>query len=329
MKTQRNKVLIKVLLFCIPCIFILSCEDLVEEGYRINYADSDAAFSAEPLAYASGAAGDMVSFKLTVNSKQDILSCVVEATNEGASGSGYDVSTEGFDDPFVDHNYGTIQEGTRTFVVKYDYIIPENIYESKITFSIVDEMGKVSEVVKVKSVPAISIYNGKSLYARNDLFYDAFASINGQVYDDIKSNYSTVSAENLDVQEEIDVIFFHDEGGNRSVIAAPNDGQVSLGMQVENATLFMKMEEISEEDFLSISPASLVALTEDDSISYYGSSSVSGFAVGDVIGFTTDVNALHSLKTGLLRVNGLHPANVDHYEGTVYVMECDIVTQTD
>ena len=106
---------------------LVSCEDLVEKGYRAEYAESDASFEVEALDYSSGAYGDVVSFILSVSSNQDILSCVVEATYDGAGGSGYDVGTDGYDDPFVDHGYGTIQAGTRSFLAKYDYIIPEGI----------------------------------------------------------------------------------------------------------------------------------------------------------------------------------------------------------
>ena len=308
---------------------MLSCEDLVEDGYRIEYAESDATFTAEPLDLESGAVGDIISYKLIVDSDHFIKSCVVQATHDGASGSGYDVTTDGYDDPFADHSYGTVKKGIRSFVVKYDYIIPKGINKSKITFSVIDEMGKVSARVDLNVVPAIKKYPGKELFAKNNLFNDAFASIDGLVYPDIKSNYSTLSEENLTVQEKIDIIYYYDKGANLSVISSPDDSRISLELQVENATRFKKLSGITAEDFNSITAASLVTLTASDSISYKGTSQVRGIAVGDIVGFSTDLNAIHSLKTGLIKVNGLHPTNVGHYDGTAYVMECDIITQID
>ena len=312
----------------IVLILVASCEKLVEEGYRIEYPDSDATFTVEPLDLEAGAVGDMVSYRLTVNSNHIIKSCILQASFDGASGSGYDVGTEGYDDPFADHNYGTVRKDIKSFVVKYDYIIPEDINKSDLVFSVIDEMGRVSAEVEVSVVPAIKDYYNKDLYARNNIFNDAFASINGLVYPDIKTNYSAVTEENIAVQENIDVFFFYDEGGNKSIICAPNDSRLGLELRVENATKFKILTSITEDDFYSITPASLVALTQNDSIAYNGSSRVEGIKVGDIIGFTTDLNATHSLKTGLIKVNGLHPTNVNHYEGTSFVLECDIVTQT-
>ena len=310
-------------------IMLISCEDLVEDGYRIDYPASDALLTVEAMDYESGAVGDVVSYKLTVQSDYLIKSCVVQATEQGAGGSGYDVGEEGFDDPFADHNYGTLKKDIKSFTVKYDYIVPVGINNSRITFSVIDEQGKVSQEVSLKVVPGIKAYPKRSLYSKSQLFYDAFATINGLVYPDIKTNYSTLSEENLSVQEEIDIVFYYDSDANESVICAPNDGNVSLGMQVENATKFKMMEGISEAEFNEITAASLVTLTKNDSINYQGTSQVRGVMVGDIVGFTTDVNALHSQKTGLIKVNSLHPVNVGHYQGTAYVMECDIISQID
>lgn len=329
MKNRLKNKITKLILVTMPFLVLISCEDLVEEGYRIDYPQSDASFKVEALDFESGAPGNTVSYKLSVSSNQNIRSCVVQATHEGANGSGFDVGTEGYDDPFADHNYGTVSKGVTSFVVKYDYIIPEDINKSKITFSVIDEMGEVSQVVNVKVVPSIKSYSDRSLYARNNLFFDAFASIDGLVYPDIKNNYSTLSTENLDVQEKIDIIFFYDKNSQQPVISSPADDAVNLELQVENATKFKILNEIGAEEFNAITPASLVYLTREDSISYEGTSKVSGFRVGDIIGFSTDVNAVQSLKSGLIRVNGLHPINVEHYEGTAYVMECDIITQID
>ena len=64
MKKHFFNTSIKVLLFGISWVILFSCEDLVEDGYRIDYADSDASFTAEVMGFDAGAAGDTVSFKL-------------------------------------------------------------------------------------------------------------------------------------------------------------------------------------------------------------------------------------------------------------------------
>ena len=310
-------------------VVLTSCEDLVKDGYRIDYPESDAVFTVEALGHELGAVGDIVSYKLSVNSDHFIKSCIVQATNDGASGSGYDVGSEGFDDPFADHNYGTVKKDINSFVVKYDYVIPKNVNKSKLTFSVIDALGKISQEVSVDVVFDIKIHNGIELYAKSSIFFDAFATIDGLVYPDIKNNYGQNSSESVDVQEKIDIVYYYDGGGNSSVISSLDNGNLGVELKVENATRFKRMTDITEEDFYAITPASLVELTQDDSIAYYGSSQIRNIVVGDIVGFTTDLIATHSLKTGLIKVNGLHPTNVEHYEGTAYVMECDIVTQID
>lgn len=307
---------------------LIACEKLVDDGYRIDYEQSDAEFQVEPLGLESGAEGDIISYKLSVTSNHFIKSCIVQASQEGAGGSGYDVATEGFEDPFADHNYGTVKKDVKSFTVKYDYIIPEDVNKVKITFSVIDNIGKVSQVVNIAVVPNIKKYSIKSLYAQNSMFNDAFATIDGLVYPNIRANYGSESQENIAVQEKIDIFFFYDLANNVSVISAPDNGSLGVELKIENATRFQKLD-LTSEDFDNITAGSLVELTREDSINYKGTSRVTGISVGDIIGFVTDLNALHSLKTGLIKVKSLHPANVNHYEGTSYVMECDIVTQID
>ncbi len=308
---------------------ILSCDDLVEDGYRITYPISDANFNIEPIGYEMGAAGDVVSYKITANSANAMKSLVVETNQPGANGSGYDVGSVGFDDPFADHIYGTIKKSVTAFTVKYDYIIPKDINKSKLVFTLIDDQGKVSNEVNIAVVPTIKKYANNSLYAKDRLFYDAFATIDGIVYPDIRTNFSTSSEENKTVQEKIDVIFYHNVSNNQSYITSPADDGVNIDLNIENATKFKKMQVITHEDFQAMTAASLFEKTKADSIAYYGSSAVSGIRVGDIIGFSTDINALHSLKTGLLKINSLHPTNISRYEGKSYVMECDVITQID
>lgn len=327
MNNKLYKSLKTILLTSFVLTVTVSCEKLVEDGYRIDYPESDAIIKVEPLGHEMGATGERVNYKITVQSDYPVKSLVVQANYPGESGTGYDVATEGFDDPFIDHNYGTVQKNTTSFVVKYDYIIPRGIRSAIIVFSVIDEQGKASVRVRVNVVPAIKKYPATSLYAKDGRNNDAFATIDGTVYPDIRTNYTAITEESLDVQERLDIFFY--VAADVAYVCAPDDDRLRVDLQVENQTKFMKLSKVTEEDFNSVTSASLVDLTKNDSIPQKGSSRVSGIRVGDIIGFTTDVNAAHSLKTGLIRVTGLHPTNISRYEGTSYVMKCDIVTQTD
>lgn len=327
MKNINTRQLVQPVLFILLAIFFFACEDLVEDGYRTDYPPSNATLEVEAIEYESGAVGDVVSYKVTAQSSNRIKSLVIQTNNPGANGTGFDVGAAGYDDPFADHIYGTVKDGITSFKIKYDYIIPEGINKSKLTFSLIDEEGKVSSEANLKVVPAVKKYNSIKLYAKNNLNNDAFATINGLVYPDVKTNFSTTSEENLSVQEKIDIVFYMNN--NVSVISSPAHGVLNLDLDIENETKFKKLTSISEEEFTNITAASLVELTKADSIGYNGTSSVYNLRVGDIIGFTTDLNALHSFKTGLLKVKELHPAIANHYQGTAYVIGFDLVTQID
>ena len=185
----------------------------------------------------------------------------------------------------------------------------------------------MSSQVDLNVVAAIKKHRSIRLYAKNNLNNDAFATIDGLVYPDIKTNFSTTSGENLSVQEKIDIVFY--VNNNISVIASPAHSGLNLDLDVENATKFKKLTTVNDEEFENITAASLVELTKADSIGYYGNSSVSDLRVGDIIGFTTDLNAVHSFKTGLIKVKELHPAIIGRYQGTAYVIGFDLVTQID
>lgn len=327
MKNINSIQLVQPVLIILLAIFSFACEDLVEDGYRIDYPPSNANLEVEAIGYQSGAVGDVVSYKITAQSASIIKSLVIQTNNPGANGTRFDVGAEGFDDPFADHIYGTVKDEITSFTVKYDYIIPEGINKSKLTFSLIDEEGKVSSEANLKVVSAIKKYRSISLYAKNNLNNDAFATIDGLVYPDIKTNFSTTSEENLSVQKKIDIFFYMNN--NISVISSPAHSGLNLDLDVKNATKFKKLPTISDEDFSTITAASLVEITKADSIGYNGTSSVSDLRVGDIIGFTTDLNAVHSFKTGLMKIKELHPAIIGRYQGTAYLMEFDMVTQID
>jgi len=327
MKIHYNKSLSGIVGLIAAMLLMVGCEDLVESGYTIDYGESDAVLSVQTIGSSSSAAGDTISFRIEVHANVDIKSCVVQATNPGAGGSGYDVSSDAYDDPFADHNFGTMQKNINSFVVKYNYVVPEDINSSKITFTVIEMNAKLSKTMEISVVNGIKKYYNKMLYAKDNINNDAFATIDGLVYPDIKTNFSSASEENRSVQEKIDVIFYVDNGN--SVIASPAHGGLRLQLDIENETKFKKLASVTNAEFDNITAAELVELTQADSISYYGSSAIADIRVGDIIGFTTDVNAVHSFKTGLIRINQLHPTSISRYEGTSYVMEFDIVTQID
>ncbi len=304
-----------------------ACVDLVEDGIDIEYPLSDASLTVTAIASEQGAANEKISYEITVSSAVNIKSCIIQTSQPGQNGSGFDVSTPGFDDPFADHIFGTIKRNIKSFTVKYDYIIPDEINRSRLIFSIIDESGKVSTERTVEVVPDITVYTDRELFAKDNNFHDALATSDGTVYADIKTNYSAVSEENRIVQEKIDIIFFYDKDANRSTIAAPASGSVDLTLSIANKTLFKKLPGASDVDVREMSPAELITLTENENLLAEGNLQVRDIAVGDVIGFITDLNAAYSLKTGLIKVTGLHPASVPQYDGVSYVLECDIIVQ--
>ncbi len=325
-----------VLLFAIMLIVSLnSCESFVEDGYRVDYDISNMelkveVFSSElaelgdTLTYL--ATGDTIVYVIQANSLYDIKSCVVQSTNDGAAGSGFDVSDSDFDDPFADHSYGTMKKNVRSFRVKYNYIMPKNISNSRITFSAIDAEGKATLQRTAVLVPSIKKYSGISLYAKDNLNNDAFSTSDGVVYEDIKTNYSIFSGVSIDVQEKIDMIFFYNTQSQKAVIASPASSSVALELDIENNNLFKKLN-ISTDAFNSLTASSLFEITQNDSIFYTGSPAISGIKVGDIIGFITDLNGIEPLKTGIIKINALHPTSISRYKGTSYVMEFDIVTQ--
>jgi len=313
--------------FLVLVVSMTACLDFVDEGLEIDYPPSNATLTVEPIAGENGAANEMVSYKITAQATANIKSCIVQATNEGKSGSGYNVSSTEFDDPFIDHIFGTIQKNVQSFTVRYDYVIPEGISKTRLTFTLIDESGKVSTEKTVEVVPDVGHYLDRSIYAKDKIFYDAFATVDGQVYPNIKDNYSTFSAENVAVQEKLDFLFYYDRASKRSVIAAPVSGAANLILNINNKTTLKKMEGLADLDISEVTASQLVSLTAEANILKEGSTQIYDLAVGDVIGFITDLNAAFALKTGLLKVTGLHPTNIDRYEGLAFVLECDVVVQ--
>jgi len=315
------------ILFLAIILLGFSCSDLVMDGIEVDYPTSNAQLAVDAIAGTSGAADEMISFQISVTSDSDIKSCIVQSNNDGQNGSGFNVSSQDFDDPFADHIFGTVRKGVRSFKVRYDYIIPAEVRRSRLTFSVISETGRVSVEKVVDVIPSIEKYTDLNIYAKDKIFYDAFASIDGTVYGDLKSNYSTLSTENVEAQAKIDIVFYYDQASGQSVLASPASNRVDLELNIENQTLFRRLDNVENLDVSQLTPADLLALTADAALATEGSSHLTGIRVGQVIGFLTDLNARHSLKVGILKVTGLHPTSIPRYEGLSYVLECDVVVQ--
>jgi hypothetical protein len=306
---------------------ITACVDFVDEGIEINYPPSNATLTVEPIVGENGAVDETISYRITANASANIKSLIIQASNEGKNGSGFNVNSTEFDDPFADHTFGTMQKNIQSFTVRYDYIIPTGISKTRLTFTMIDESGKVSVEKSISVVPDIKVYANRELFAKDNDFYDAFASVDGVVYPNIKDNYSQFTEENVAVQEKIDFAFYYDREGQNAVLAAPFSSRIFLELAINNSTRFKRLPGLSTINIAEISPSKLIELTENEELLKTGALQIDKLKVGDVIAFVTDLNAVYSLKTGLLKVTGLHPGSVPRYEGVSFVLECDIVVQ--
>ena len=114
---------------------ISSCLNFVEDGIKIEYAESNANLTVTPIGSGKGSANETLSFQVNASSNSEIKSLIVQTSVEGKNGSGFNVTDTNFDDPFVDHIFGTIQPGTKSFTIRYDYIIPDEINKSRINLT--------------------------------------------------------------------------------------------------------------------------------------------------------------------------------------------------
>lgn len=317
----------RIFFFLLLLTTITACVDFVDEGIEINYPPSNATLTVEPIGGENGAAAETISYRITANASANIKSLIIQTSNPGRNGSGFNVNSTEFDDPFADHIFGTIQKNVQSFTVRYDYIIPADISRTRLTFTMIDETGKVSVEKTISVVPDVKIYANRELFAKDNDFYDAFASVDGVVYPNIKDNYSRLTEGNVAVQEKLDFAFYYDREGRNAVLAAPFSSRIFLELAINNSTRLKRLPALSGINIAEISPSRLIELTEDEELLKTGSLQVTNLKVGDVIAYVTDLNAVYSLKTGLLKVTGLHPSSVPRYDGVSFVLECDIVVQ--
>lgn len=313
--------------FYIPILIItiitglFSCDN-VEEGYTINYDESQANFSVELLTQDRGAIDDTIKFEITAQSDYDIQSLVVTTSESGAEGTGFIIKDDAVD-PLVDHVYGIIQPDTKELDLYYYYIIKQDSIDPTITFKLVNEEGLSCDTFDLYAIPDIVSYTDISLYAQDNQYADGFSTSDGTIYQDL-TNYEDVSTVNDAIQETLDIIFIM--YNKEAMIVAPYNSYFSNDMSTKNKTLFKLIDDMSGYDFDELTAADVSIITENYSVKK-GSTYIDNLQVGDVIGFRTDYASSNPYHYGLLRINAMHPANCDYYDETCYIIEFDITTQ--
>ncbi len=298
-----------------------SCYD-VEDGYRIDYPESSAIFSVDPVNYNRGAIGDTISFKVKADSNFPIKALSVTSTISGGSGTGYSIP-QGEKSPFIDHSYGTVHDGVFQVDFYYNYIVEQDTANSTLEFKMVDEEGKKVARKEVITVPEVNRYDNITMYCKNNSKTDGLSTADGVVYHRL-TDYEPVSEANKMVQESLDLVFIVE--GENAMLVAPYDLRYSTIMSIRNKTKLKKMDALQADDFNRLTAASLSHFAEVDSIKN-GDTYVSDLKVNDIIGFQTDFASTNSYNYGLVRINAIHPTNTDLYEGVSYMIEMDVVTQ--
>ncbi len=315
-----KKLYSKIILTSLCVAAITSCNN-VEDGYRIDYSESTADFTVTAKNLERGAIGDTILYDINAQSDFDIKSIIIESSTSGKEGTGLFVKDE--TDPLIDHTYGTIQKNTKEFNLGYRYIVSQDTVDVTLSFKLIDGEGKKSSSSKVLTVPAITRYNSITMYTNSNSKTDGLSTADGTVYKKLPT-YEAITSDNVKVQESIDVIFI--VSNNSAMFVAPYNGNFSSNFTVRNKTKFKKMESLNTVDFASLNNATFSYFIDTDEVNK-GTTSVSDVKVGDFIGYKTDFASTNSYKYGIMKINSIHPANCDWYEGTSYVVEMEVVTQ--
>jgi hypothetical protein len=320
---MRNKNIFILLMTVMLIPMLSACYD-VQEGYRVDYAESPAELNISPLSVLYGAIGDTLTFTIQAQAESEIKSMIVSSTISGKEGTGFYIP-EGKNDPLVDHTYGTIKKGTRDFDLVYNYIVAQDTSDVTISFSLIDSDGKKSMDFKINTVPSIVTYKNVVLYTNSSSKTDGFSTADGMAYKQL-ANYEAITTANQAIQKSIDLIFI--VSNNSAILAGPYDGYFSTNMKVRNKTKFRKLTDMTSADFDSLTNGTLANFVEQSQVRK-GSTNVSDIKVGDFIGYKTDYASANSYKFGIIRINSIHPANCDWYQGKSYVIDMDIVSQID
>ncbi|MDP4276349.1 MAG: hypothetical protein Q8914_01830 [Bacteroidota bacterium] len=318
---MRTINLLKFVLIGLLMSVMSACYD-VEDGYRINYAESTAQFSVTPATVTRGAVGDTLRFTILAKAETDIKSVIVTSSLSGKEGTGFVVDS-GKTDPLIDHTYGTIQKNTRQLELVYKYIVAQDSDNVMLTFSMIDGDGKKSASFEVFTVPSITSYSHVILYTNSASKTDGFSTADGTIYRAL-ANYEAVTTVNQAVQESLDFIFLVSNGS--ALLAGPYDGNFSTNMKIRNKTKFKLLTDITTAAFDSLTPATLSYLVDLGKVDK-GTTSISGIKVGDFIGYKTDFASTNSYKYGIIRVNAIHPSNCSWYDGVSYLIDMDVVSQ--
>lgn len=316
-----KRIINKIAIISMLMYGLSACND-VEDGYRIEYAESPAEFTVSTITLNRGTIGDSISFSIHAQAQTDIKSIIVTSTLSGDEGTGF-VIDNGKTDPFIDHAYGTVQKNTRNIDVNYNYIVSQDTGNVTITFSMIDGYGKKTSEFDVLTVPGITKYNKVTLYSNSNSKTDGLSTIDGVVYHKL-ADYDPVSAANNAVQESLDVIFI--VSGNSAMLVGPYDGNFWSNMGIRNKTKFKKLVDMTPSDFSGLTSASLSQFVDQGNVDK-GTTGIADIKVGDLVGFKTDFASKNSYKYGIIKVNAIHPTNCAWYDGVSYLIEMDVVTQ--
>lgn len=323
MHKMMNKIhtLTSILLLCLALLF--ACDN-VEDGYRADYNETSAEFSVDLTTAERGTDGDTAIFSVSIRSENEIQSILVSSDVSGSDGTGYIIDTSQTTDPLIDHAYGTVQPGTYNLDISYYYVFPSDTVETTLTFTLIDDEGEKEIDYELEGIPDISAYDNTMLYTKSESLTDAFATSNGEVFSNI-SEYTEYNSWNLEIQSNFDIIFL--VGDNQeAMLLCPYHSNVSVDLTNKNKTVFKRLSGLTEEAFDTLTHITLSEITEDYGVKN-GSSIIDSVVVGDLIGFRTDFESANPYKYGILKVNAIHATNVDHYDGTSYVIDMDILTQ--
>jgi hypothetical protein len=313
----------RIAFFALLALLFQSCYKF-EEGYRGDYADSSAEFTVTLETPAFGAIGDEILFSIVAKSEYDIRSIIVGTEkNDGGEGTGY-VIKPGVSSPLINHAYGTVQDNTKELDLQYKYVMPQKESKIEIRFSLIDEEGIKTKRFTIQPVPKIVQYDDVSLCTNTSARTDGFSSVDGKVYHNM-TLFSTISESNLAVQKSIDFVFSTQNNSMASLVA-PYDSHFTTVFTNKNKTQFKSMKSMSNADFMNLTNGSLAYYAQLDSIDH-GSTNIGNLKVGDIVGFKTDFASANSFKYGILRINAIHPANCEGYDGLSFRMRMDVVTQ--
>ena len=327
-KRIKNKTMMKILVHKIIglsmlLMTLLSCQELVEDGYRTEYNESSAQLYVSTVGYGTGAINDTVRFLIQAKSDYDINSIIVTSSISGGGGSGFVVPDNNVD-PLIDHSFGTVQENIKEFSLYYNYIVTQDTADPVITFKLIDEEGQRTMKQTVVTLYSVARYKNISLFFQSSSKTDGLSTQDSEKYRDL-SQYVIETDENKAIQKSIDIIFVIES--NAAWIIAPKDWRFSATETfIKNKTRFLLIPDVSSEEFNLINSSEIHNIVVSDSVKQKGTTGVQ-VQLGSVVCFFTDYGSTNSYKAGVLRVKAIHPSYCDWYSGETYQLDMDIVTQ--